>query len=119
MIVAPILYMIHNAMTANRFDDILIFEGQTQDKCLARDVFNDAFITCIGKNFDEIDSDFKTYLDLTHYQEHICLLPVVELRIKSFVQWVRDKVKTGRNSATSLFPVSNTPILIKRHKTYG
>ena len=48
-------------MTAYLVKNVLPFEGQTQAKRLASDIFNNLFITCIEKTFDEIDAKFETY----------------------------------------------------------
>ena len=48
-------------MTAYLVKNVLQFEGQTQSKRLASDIFNNLFITCVENTFDEIEANFETY----------------------------------------------------------
>ena len=65
--------------------------GKTPVQMLAEDIFSDDFATCMDKTHKELDSDFKTYSDLTQNQGQIRITPGVKKNIKAFVQWSRDK----------------------------
>ena len=63
-----------------------MFEGRTQAERLATDLFSDDFHTCMVKTHTKLDSDFKTYSDLTQKQGQIRVTPGVKKNIKAFVQ---------------------------------
>ena len=52
-------------MIARGVNDVDILLGDTPAFRLATDIFGDDFTTCMDKTFVELDSDFKTYPDLT------------------------------------------------------
>ena len=67
-------------------NDIGLFEGRTQAEHLATDLFSNNFHTGMDKTHPELDSDFKTYSDLTQAQGQICVTPGIKKNIKAFVQ---------------------------------
>ena len=40
-------------------------------ECIATDIFNDNFMSCMDKSFEELDSDLKSYSELTVAQGQI------------------------------------------------
>ena len=79
------------------YDDITLFEGiivcgvnnvntfddQNASQRLVTDLFTDDFSTFIDKSFEDLDTNFKSYLDLTDTQGYIRLLPVVNKTSRS------------------------------------
>jgi hypothetical protein len=81
-------------------NDEALFDGDTAAQRIATDLFGDDFVTCMDKSFTELDSEFKTYSDLTQNhltqnQGQIRLLPGTKRMIKAFIQWVRDERRLG------------------------
>ena len=58
-------FNISDAMIACGVNDVGVFLGHTPVFRLATDIFGDDFTTCMDKTFAELDSDLKTYSDLT------------------------------------------------------
>ena len=61
----PTQYTIREAMEECGVNNQDLFENKTQAERLASDLFSDDFNTCMDKTHEELDSDFKTYSDLT------------------------------------------------------
>ena len=61
----PTRYTILEAMGECGVTNQDLFEDKTQAERLASDLFSDDFNTCMDKTHEELDSDFKTYSDLT------------------------------------------------------
>ena len=61
----PHIFNLRNDMIACDVNDVDVFLGDTPEFRLATDIFGDDFTTCMDKTFVELDSDFKTYPDLT------------------------------------------------------
>ena len=78
---------------------------ETQAECIADDVFDNLFTTCMDITFKELDDHFKTYSELTVAQGQIRLRPGTRKNIKAFVQWTRDEICLGRNPGAIPFPV--------------
>ena len=93
-----------------------LFEEKTQAERLASDLFSDDFHTCMDKTHGELDSDFKTYSDLTQAQGQIRITPGVKKNIKALVQWARDEYRLGRNPEFGRFSQADTQVLMKRYK---
>ena len=70
------------------------------------------------KKISEIKADFKTYARLTVNQGKIRLHPGTKRQIKAFIQWVKDKVPTGQDPSLTPFPIADTAVLIRRHKSH-
>ena len=85
---------------------------------LASNLFGDDFETCKDKTMEELDSDFKTYSELTAAQGQIRLQPGVKRKIRAFIQWCRDCYRMGRDPTTETFPVADASDLIRRYKTH-
>ena len=85
---------------------------------LATNLFGDDFETCKDKSMEELDSDFKTYSDLTVAQGQIRLQPGIKRKIRAFIQWCRDCYRMDIDPATETFPVADASELIRRYKTH-
>ena len=96
----------------------VLFEGRNAATRIASDVFGDEFITCMDITFDDLDNDWKTYSSLTALQGQIRLQPNVKKNIRAFVQWCRDKIRTGSDPSADPFPVNEATSLIRRHNTH-
>ena len=73
------------------------FGNQNNDERMAEDIFGNDFATCIDKTFEDLDTEFKGYSDLTQAQGQIRLLPGTKRKIKAFVQWVKEQYRLGRD----------------------
>ena len=114
----PTVYTVREAMTECGVNDEDLFEDRTQSERLATDLFSDDFQTCMDKTHSELDSDFKTYSDLTQAQGQIRVTPGVKKNIKAFLQWTRDKYRLGRNPEFGVFKKEDTQTLMRRYKTH-
>ena len=112
-------FNILDAMITYGVNYVNVFLGNTPAFRLATEIFGDDFTTCMDKTFEELDSNFKTYFDLTQGQGQIGLLPGIKRNIKAFIQWVRDDKCLGRNPETMAFPVVQAPALLRRYKTHA
>ena len=59
------IFNLRNAMIACGVNDVDVFLGDTSAFRLATDILGNDFTTCTDKFFEELDSNFKTYSDLT------------------------------------------------------
>ena len=100
-------------------NDVDIFLGDTPAFRLVTDIFGDDFTTCMNKKFGELNSDFKTYSDMTQAQGQNRLLPGIKHNIKALIQWVRDEQHLGRNPETMAFPVVQAPALLRHYRTHA
>ena len=107
-----------DAIIACGVDNAIMFNGDTAAQRIAEEVFDNDFQSCIDKEISEIEDDFKTYSGLTVAQGQIRLHPGTKRQIKAFVQWVKDQVRTGLNPSLTVFPIADTPALIRRHKSH-
>ena len=107
-----------DAMAACGVDHDHLFMDETQTQRLASDIFGDEFSSCLDITFKELDDHFKTYSDLTVAQGQIRVRPGTRKNIKAFVQWTRDKLRLGRNPASTPFPIEQVSDLIRRYKTH-
>ena len=114
----PARYTIREAMEECGVSNQDVFEDKTQAERLASDLFSDDFNTCMDKTHEELDSDFKTYSDLTQAQGQIRITPGVKKNIKAFLQWARDEYRLGRNPEYGRFSQADTQVLMRRYKTH-
>ena len=54
-------FTVEMAMTACGIPDGPVFNGQTPATRVSFDLFDNSFLTCMDKEFEEIDRDFSTY----------------------------------------------------------
>lgn len=114
----PTVYTVSEAMAECGVNNVDLFEGKTQAERLASDLFSDDFHTCMDKTHGELDSDFKTYSDLTQTQGQIRITPGIKKNIKAFLQWSRDEYRLGRNPEYGSFSIVETQRFIRRYKTH-
>ena len=96
----------------------VLFQGRNAATRIASDDFGDDFVTCMDITFEDLDNDWKTYSSLTVAQGQIRLQPNVKKNICAFVQWCRDRIRTGNDPADDPFPVNEATQLIQRHSTH-
>ena len=99
-------------------DHVAQFMGETQAQCIADDILDNSFASCMDVTFKELDDHFKTYSDLSAAQGQIRLRPGIRKNIKAFVQWTRDELRLGREPNLTPFPVGQVGDLIRRYKTH-
>ena len=75
--------------------------------CLVAELFEDKFQPYKDKTYKELDSDFKSYADLTQTG--------VKMKVQNFFYWVKYKEKLGHNPPTYPFPSRNTVNLHRRY----
>ena len=114
----PIVYTVRDAMVECGVNNTDIFDGKTPAQRLAEDLFSDDFSTCMDKTHEELDSDFKTYSDLTQAQGQIRITPGIKKNIKAFLQWSRDEYRLGRSPEYGRFDIRETQKFIRRYKTH-
>jgi hypothetical protein len=61
-------------------------------QCLANNIFDDSFDSCLDINFKELDDHFKANSDLMVTQSQIRIRLGTCKNIKALVQWMRDKL---------------------------
>ena len=93
----PPTYTVLEAVIACGVDNNAMFDGNTAAERIATDLFDDSYVTAMDKTWEELDTDFKSYTDLTQNQGQIRLLPGIKRNLKGFIQWVRDEFRLGRN----------------------
>ena len=93
-----------------------LFESKTQVERLVSNLFSDEFNNNMDKAHEELDSDFKTYSDLTQAQGQIRITPGVKKNIKALLRWARDEYRLGRNTEFGRFNKADTQVLIRRYK---
>ena len=115
---AAIEYTVLDAIIAFGVDNATLFNGNTVAQRIAEELFDNDFHACIDKDDSEMGEDFKTYAGLTVAQGQIRLMPGTKRQIRSFVQWAKDQLRTGQNPSETPFPVADTAVLIRRHKSH-
>ena len=110
---APILHTVEDAMIACGVPVGPAFMGATPAERISEALFNNEFEAAIDVTFEELDTTFKTYSTLTVAQGQICFDPIVKKRVRAFIQWVRDHIRTLRDPAVDAYPVDNIVTLIK------
>jgi hypothetical protein len=117
----PPAFTVHDTVVACGVNNVNVnvFDGDTPAKRIAANLFGDDFAAYMDKGFVELDTEFKTYSDLTINQGQIRLLPGTKRNTKAMIQWARDETRLGRDPSTRAFLVADTPNLIRRHKTHA
>ena len=110
---------VHDAMVACGVDNITQFHNQTSAQRIAEDVFDNDFMSCIDKDVSDLEEDLKTYSGVTVAQGQIRLLPGTKRHIKAFIQWAKDLIRTGQDPSQLVFPVAETPNLMRRQKSHS
>ena len=81
-------------------------------------MFDDDFVSYFDETFSDIEADWKTYSSLTVARGQIHLRPGTKQNIKSLVQWARDEIRLGRDPSSTIFPVGNVLVLLRRYHTH-
>ena len=110
---------VHDAMVACGVDNITQFHNQTSAQRIAEDVFDNDFMSCIDKDVSDLEEDLKTCSGVTVAQGQIRLLPGTKRHIKAFIQWAKDLIRTGQDPSQLVFPVAETPNLMRRQKSHS
>ena len=110
---------VRGLLTLVGVDDVDLFNGETQAQRLATDLFDDSFISCMYKSYEDIDSDLKTYAILTNAQGQIRLQPGVKRGIKSFVQWTRDMIRTNQDPMMIPVLAFDIALLTRHYKSHA
>ena len=97
-------------------DDNFIFNGHTKPERIALELFNDDFRTCMDLTHKNIDEECKTLSALTVNQGQIRLTPATKRNLKAFIQWTRDIIIMGGDPATTIFPVNDATLYLRRYK---
>ena len=84
---------------------------------IASEIFMDSFESVMDISDEDLADAFKTFAGLTIAQGHIRLLPIQKHRIKIFVQWVKDLIRTNVDPSTLDFPINDMANLLRRAKT--
>ena len=116
---APVLFTVLDGMIACGMDNINLFQGSTQAQRFATDLFVGTFESTRDKSFEEIDSDIKSYSDLTQVQGQIRILPNVKRNIKAFVHWSQGQYRRGLNPASIPFPIGDATTLLRNNKSHS
>lgn len=114
----PLPNTVLGAMIACGLDNVTVNNGMTNAARIATDCFDNSFDTCLDKSFDDIEADFKTFSVLDPDQGQIRLMPGQKNRIKAFIQWVRNMIRTGLDPSLLPFPIANTPLLLRHYHTH-
>lgn len=88
-------------------------------QCLANNIFDDGFDSCLDINFKELDDHFKANSDLMVTQSQIRIRLGTFKNIKALVQWMRDKlVCLGCYPSSARFPVELVEDLVRPYMTH-
>ena len=78
MAAIPPTFTVTQAMIACGVNPDDQFGGRSAPERIAADLFNDNYLTCMDKTFEELDTEFKAYSELTQNQGQIRLLPGIK-----------------------------------------
>ena len=85
---------------------------------IASEIFLDSFESVMDICDEDLADAFKTFAGLTAAQGQIRLLPAQKNKIKAFVQWVKDLIRTNINPSTRDFPIDDMACLLRRARTH-
>ena len=108
------------ALTACGVMDInsVLLDGLTCAERVSDDVFDDDFHTCINLSFSDLEDKWKNYAALTQAQGQIRLKSATKKRVKALVHWSKKQLRLVVEPADGLFPVHETPAIIKRYHAH-
>ena len=69
---------------------------------MAAELFDDEFLSCMDKTYEEFDKYLKSYSNLTVVNVQIRLGPGQNKNIKAFNKWTRDHFHLGLNPALTI-----------------
>ena len=110
---------VRGILTLAEVNNVELFNVETQAQHLATNLFDDSFLSCMDKSYEEIDYDLKAYAIMTVTQGRIRLQPGVKLGIKSFVQWTRDRIRTDQDPMVIKVHAFNAALLIRHYKSHA
>ena len=107
-------------MAQNTVKDAMVLCGLDDDdsETIASEIFLDDFQSVMDISETELTDSFKTLSGLTQAQGQLRVLPAQKNKIKAFIQWVRDMIRTGIDPASRTFPVDEAAGLLRRAKTH-
>ena len=101
-------------------DNVDRFNGQTNARRLAADLFNDDFGSFSDKIDDKIEADLKTYLALTVANGRISLQPGQKRSVRVAMQWVIDLIRTDQDPIITPMPaVMNSVALMYMYQKHA
>ena len=106
------------ALTACRVDDNDLFQDCTAAERMASEIFLDAFNVCMNKSADDLEDDLKSYSNLMVGEGWLRTLPGVQIKMRAFIQWLRDQICTDLDPTTRPFPVDQVASLLYRKETH-
>jgi hypothetical protein len=110
-------FTVHDAMVACGVNDIALFDGLTAARRVIP-IYSETILQPTWTKV-ELDSEFKTYSDLSQNQGQVRLLPGTKHTIRAFIQCVRDERHLGQDPSSAAFPVAEAPNLLRRYKTHA
>ena len=93
-----------------------LFKDNTKSDRMSAELFDDDFLSCMEKTYEEFDEELKSYSNLTVVNGKIRLGPGQKNNTKDFIQWTRDHIPSGINPTLTRFPVVKALDYIKRYK---
>ena len=112
------LQTVRSALVLCGVSDVVDWNHQTEAQRIASDLFDEEFQSFMNKKISALDEDWKTYSSVTQANGQIRLLPRAKKNIRALVQWVRDRIRLGENSADTPFPVSEASAILRRYHTH-
>ena len=95
-----------------------LFGGRTQAQRISEDIFNDDFSTVLDMTFKDLDTEFKSYSELTAANGRIQLNPTQKRNIKAFMQWCNDTHRMSQDPTIEIFDPNDAMMLIRRNNTH-
>ena len=77
MAALPPVHTVYDAMILAGVNDADDFHGQTSAERLSEDLFDNDFMACMDKTYEDLEQDFKSLSSLTIAQGQIRLEPRV------------------------------------------
>ena len=111
-------FTIIDALILCGVDDNAFWNGAHQAERISTDIFDDDYNSILDKTFEEMDEDLKSYSILTVANGQIRLNPGTKRNIRGFMQWVKDQLRIGLDPTDTQFPIRDTAMLIRQHKSH-
>lgn len=83
-----------------------LFDGIDPQVRIAKQVFMNSFETCLNLTIDDVKDALVSFSKLTVANGRISLQPGTKRNIIAFVQWTRNELRNGRDSAQIPFPLA-------------
>ena len=88
---------------------------------LSDELFGDSYLSCKDKSYEDLKDNFKSLSALTKAEGQIKCTPKQKDRIRTFVYWVKDLYRLGREPSEMKFPLEGMMEIKERaraHKAY-